>query len=1043
MSVIKRARGGHRGASIVVSILLASYATAAAAAIPVSERTVLLNLYTSTNGSGWTTKTNWNGAAGTECTWYGVTCNAGGNTVLRIQLPNNNLAGSLPAIAGLTDLQVLWVSGNQLIGSIPPLNSLTNLYYFNADGNQLTGAIPALTGLTKLEVFGVNSNQLSSIPGLGGLTALQYFGAYSNKLAGPIPVLTGLTDLQVFSVSGNQLIGSLPLLNGLTNLQYFNASENQLTGPIPALTGLTKLEVFGVNTNQLSSIPGLGGLTALKYFGAYSNRLTGSIPVLTGLTSLRNLVVSYNQLTGNVPAAPSPSALVAGGSYLCPNGLNHTEDAAWDVATGVSPWYTNCATREVFFFAQPGLPSDLGSLSFAPTVSATGATAITATTATLNGTVSSNGKSATVTFQYGPTVSYGSSPTAAQSPLAAGASNAAVSVALTGLTCNTPYHFRVVGANSVGTTNSADATFTTAACTTPAPTVATNAASGVTATGATLNGTVSSNGASTTVSFQYGLTTSYGSTAVVQSPLASSATNAAVSAALTGLTCYAQYHFRVVGANSGGTTNGADATFITDTCPVTLTAPSACSVSATPTSLPAGGGSVALRVSCGSGGAPTAYTWTASPSVTYSSGGATTVPSNGATITQTTAFTVVARNAAGSSPPATVSLPVGAPSSPPSGCTASANPTSLPSTGGTVSLNANCTSPGSGTTYSWAKNGALFSTAQNPTDALPANLAATAVTYAYRATACLAASPQTCTVIAPAIAVTVAATSVSPATSPGLNQHGLTGSWYEPATSGQGFAVQIIPNQSPGIGQAFVSWFTFDPLSGGAERQRWYTLQGPVVTGQANASLTIYQNSGGNFNAPPATNAQAVGTATLSFDTCTSGNLTYTFTDGSGRTGTVPLTRLLPNVTCSVPTPYPTNADFALSGSWYAGPATSGQGFTAEVAPSSGAFFLSWFTYMPNGASAGAAGQRWYTAEGTFTPGLRSIQVQIFETTGGRFDTLTPSTQKTVLVGTGTMTFQSCTAATFSYYFTGGTTSGLSGLINLTRVGPVPPGCTQ
>ena len=190
-----------------------------------------------------------------------------------------------------------------------------------------------------------------------------------------------------------------------------------------------------------------------------------------------------------------------------------------------------------------------------------------------------------------------------------------------------------------------------------------------------------------------------------------------------------------------------------------------------------------------------------------------------------------------------------------------------------------------------------------------------------------------------------------------------------------------------------MSWFTFDTVSGGAERQRWYTLQGPVVTGQPNASLTIYQNTGGNFNAPPATNAQAVGTATLSFDTCSSGQLSYTFTDGTGRAGTIPLTRLLPNVTCSVTTPHPTNADFALSGSWYAGAATSGQGFTAEVAPNSSAFFLSWFTYMPNGANAGAAGQRWYTAQGAFTPGLRTIPVQIYETTGGMFDTPTPPGQ--------------------------------------------------
>ena len=122
---------------------------------------------------------------------------------------------------------------------------------------------------------------------------------------------------------------------------------------------------------------------------------------------------------------------------------------------------------------------------------------------------------------------------------------------------------------------------------------------------------------------------------------------------------------------------------------------------------------------------------------------------------------------------------------------------------------------------------------------------------------------------------------------------------------------------------------------------------------------------------------------------------------------------------------------------------TSGQGFTAEVAPNSSAFFLSWFTYAPNGASAGSAGQRWYTAQGAFTPGLRTIPVQIYATTGGMFDTSTPPGQGTVQVGSGTMTFQSCSAATFNYNFTGGSSNGQSGTIALGRVGPVPPGCIQ
>lgn len=278
---------------------------------------------------------------------------------------------------------------------------------------------------------------------------------------------------------------------------------------------------------------------------------------------------------------------------------------------------------------------------------------------------------------------------------------------------------------------------------------------------------------------------------------------------------------------------------------------------------------------------------------------------------------------------------------------------------------------------------------------------------------------------------------------PDLNQHGLTGSWFEQVTSGQGVEVEVFPNPSSGTGSAFVSWFTYDTVFGGADHQRWYTAQGQVVTGQPSASLTIYQNTGGNFNAPPITTAQPVGTATLSFDTCSSGQLTYRFTDGTGRAGTIPLTRLTQNVTCATTTPHPTNADFALSGNWFGGAATSGQGFTVEVNPNSGAFFAAWYTYMPNGAAAGAAGQRWYTAQGNFTPGMRSIPATIYETTGGMFDTPTPPGQRTVPVGTGTMAFQNCSAATFSYNFTGGTSIGLSGTITLSRVGPVPPGCTS
>ncbi|CAK0765776.1 MSHA biogenesis protein MshQ [Gammaproteobacteria bacterium] len=117
-------------------------------------------------------------------------------------------------------------------------------------------------------------------------------------------------------------------------------------------------------------------------------------------------------------------------------------------------------------------------------------------------------------------------------------------------------------------TGSPTATATTVTVTASAPTVTTNAATSVTNSGATLNGTVSSNGAAATVTFDYGLTTSYGTTVTAtQSPLATNASNSAVSAALTGLTCNTTYHFRVKASNSAGTTNGGDLTFTTSSCP--------------------------------------------------------------------------------------------------------------------------------------------------------------------------------------------------------------------------------------------------------------------------------------------------------------------------------------------------------------------------------------------------------------------------------------------------------------------------------------------
>jgi len=234
------------------------------AAIPVSERVVLDDLYSSTHGENWTDNTGWEGPAGTECQWLGIDCSAGEEHVTGITLTQNNLVGPLPAIAGLTHLQAIDVAINQLTGPIPTLNTLADLRFVEAFANQLNDSIPELAGLHQLAEFDVSLNQLD---------------------------------------------GSIPDLAGLGELAFFDVMDNQLSGAVPALTGLTQLHFFQIGGNRLS---------------------------------------------GAAPDPPLPNNLAPGGSRLCTglgSGANlfaATPSAAWDTATGTTPWFLDCDTETIF-----------------------------------------------------------------------------------------------------------------------------------------------------------------------------------------------------------------------------------------------------------------------------------------------------------------------------------------------------------------------------------------------------------------------------------------------------------------------------------------------------------------------------------------------------------------------------------------------------------------------------------------------------------------------------------------------------------------------
>ena len=191
-----------------------------------------------------------------------------------------------------------------------------------------------------------------------------------------------------------------------------------------------------------------------------------------------------------------------------------------------------------------------------PEVTTAAATGIAAASATLNLTLTGLGTAASVqvSFEWGPTTSYGYS-TPAQSLGGTGS----LSYALSGLAPETTYHFRARAAGD-GTDYGVDQAFTTAALPEEPPEVTTRAANAIGASSATLNLNLASLGsaASVRVSFEWGLTTSYGGTtaAVTVSRTGSS------SFALSGLEPATTYHFRAV-AVGDGTVYGGDLTFTT------------------------------------------------------------------------------------------------------------------------------------------------------------------------------------------------------------------------------------------------------------------------------------------------------------------------------------------------------------------------------------------------------------------------------------------------------------------------------------------------
>lgn len=146
-----------------------------------------------------------------------------------------------------------------------------------------------------------------------------------------------------------------------------------------------------------------------------------------------------------------------------------------------------------------------------------------------------------------------------------------------------------------------------------------------------------------------------------------------------------------------------------------------------------------------------------------------------------------------------------------------------------------------------------------------------------------------------------------------------SGSWFDPARSGEGIALEVLDG-----GRAIVYFFTFSP-AGGPTPQAWLIGDGKVVPGGI-AFDTTYHRPSRPDGGPVSSEPTDWGRLFIGFSDCNSGELRWEGAPPWGRK-TVPISRLtaLKGLGCGDTVPAPAQA----SGSWF-DPSRGGSGFHVE-----------------------------------------------------------------------------------------------------------------
>lgn len=454
--------------------------------------------------------------------------------------------GSSQTITGRTDYRTvnLSASGTKTLGgnaTIATSLAFSNSAILDLNGNALTMS-GTISGASSSQYIATTSNGtiVRTITSGGGSFV---FPIGRNTITyNPVTITNTGASTSIYTVGAASTTYS-PSADG-ANAQWSITSATSTTSTF-AFSWTTADAGANLNSSPSSGVVYSYNGSSWATTGGTTSTGTPNVTTQSGITSANTIwTVAMTSVVPDIALADNSGGQVAAGNIT----RNTTNNIIYNFQLGVT---TANATLNSVAFATTNNASDVSNykLYYASTNSFGSASQIGSSITTGLGTGTHTFSSLTQVINSGAT---GYFWIVSDVPSGATSGN---TIAVTAITTS---DITFASGNKTGTTTGGGTQTII-----DVPSVTTSAASGIATTSVVLNGTVNANANSTTASFDYGTTISYGTNVVAdQSPITGTS-NTSISKTITGLGTNTLYNFRAKGVNTAGTTNGSNATFTT------------------------------------------------------------------------------------------------------------------------------------------------------------------------------------------------------------------------------------------------------------------------------------------------------------------------------------------------------------------------------------------------------------------------------------------------------------------------------------------------